>query len=60
MAQLNHKMQERLDGWRKSVKEPVKKLYVAPEQRRGGKRDFGDVLTKEQWERELLMSQTRR
>jgi hypothetical protein len=60
MAQLNQKMQSRLDDWRKSVKDPIKKVVAAPEQRRGGKHDFGDVLTKEQWDREMLMSQTRR
>jgi hypothetical protein len=62
MSGLNQKMQERLDRWRKSVSSPTSKptMLVEKTSRRGGKSDFGDVMSIEEWENEIMKSQTRR
>lgn len=62
MTNLNEKMQERLDKWRKSLlpsSSEEKKKEVQPS-RRNGKGDFGDAQTLEDWEDECRRSQSRR
>ncbi len=61
MSGLNERMQERLDKWRKKTAEPpVQKTIPEKATRRGGKGDYGDVVSVEQWEEEARRSQTRR
>lgn len=59
MNNLTEKMQERLDKWRKK---PVIETKPSTEKniRRGGKGDYGDVLSIEEWEEEAKKSQTRK
>ena len=62
MTNLSEKMQARLEKWRKNTT-PVtsaEKVRGPAPSRRGGKGDFGDVLTIEDWEEEARKSQTRR
>ncbi len=58
MNNLSQKMQERLDRWRKNTipVASVAKLTTC----RGGKGDYGDAMTLEEWEQEAKKSQTRR
>ncbi len=61
MSGLSEKMQERLDKWRKNTSDPVQPKVVPQKSiRRGGKGDYGDVVSVEQWEEEARRSQTRR
>ena len=62
MGTLSEKMQERLDNWRKKTLTVPTKTKVVAEQavRRGGKGDYGDIISVEQWEDEIKKSQTRR
>jgi len=62
MKQLSDLMQDRLDKWRKNTLPVASKTKLIPEtaSRRGGKGDYGDVISLEQWEQEALKSQTRK
>lgn len=63
MNNLTEKMQERLDKWRKNtipVASAEKVRGQAPSRRGGGKGDYGDVASIEEWEEEARKSQTRR
>ena len=60
MNNLNEKMKERLDKWRKEtekIKFPSQKDKVS---RRNGKNDYGDASTLEEWNEEAKRSQTRK
>lgn len=62
MNNLNEKMQERLDKWRKNVIPPpsLQKIRGPVSARRGGRGDYGDALTQEDWDEEARKSQTRK
>lgn len=62
MNNLNEKMQERLDKWRKNTLVVPSAVKLRPEKasRRGGKGDYGDVMNAEEWEEEARKSQRRR
>jgi hypothetical protein len=62
MSNLNEKMQERLDKWRKhTLAVPsAEKTFPKKNTVRGSKGDYGDVATVEEWEEEIKKSQTRR
>lgn len=62
MNNLSGMMQERLDKWRENIQRPksLEKIVGKGEVRRAGKKDFGDALTAEDWERECERSQRRK
>ena len=62
MNNLSEKMQERLEKWRKHTLAVPSAQKLRPEKttRRGGKGDYGDVGSVEEWEEETKKSQTRR
>jgi len=62
MNNLSEKMQERLDQWRKNTLAIHSAVKLKPQQsqNRGGKGDFGDVASLEEWEEEVRKSQTRK
>jgi len=62
MNNLNEKMQERLEKWRKHTLVVPSAAKLRPEKatNRGGKGDYGDALSMEEWENEAKKSQTRR
>lgn len=62
MNNLSEKMQERLDKWRKHTLAVPSAQKLRPEKavRRGGKSDYGDVTSLEEWDDEAKRSQTRR
>jgi len=62
MANLSEKMQERLDKWRqnKLAVRAAEKVTGTAVSRRNGKNDYGDAMTREEWEEEARKSQTRK
>lgn len=62
MNNLDEKMQERLDKWRKNTVPiaSVAKIQGPPPSRRNGKNDYGDAMTLEEWNEEVKKSQTRK
>jgi hypothetical protein len=63
MNNLSEKMQERLDRWKKFKNEQkveTKTQQQKPSVRRGGKNDYGDAYSEDEWEEEHKRSQTRR
>lgn len=59
MNNLSEKMQQRLDKWRNKTTETTIKISY-PATRNNGKGDYGDALSKEDWDEEIKKSQTRR
>lgn len=60
MNDLSERMQERLDKWRKRTGSQEMKKQSKPTFMRAGKNDYGDVMTEEEWGREVILSQKRR
>lgn len=58
---LNEREGKRLEEWRKSVAEKAKpKINHERHIGRGVRNDHGDVMTQEQWDEEIRLSQRRR
>lgn len=61
MNNLSQKMQERLDKWRQRTPEvSVEKQVIPSASMRRGRNDGGDAMTKEDWDKEAKLSQTRK
>lgn len=60
MKTLSERLQKRLDAWRNRVIPDKPATIVENSTGRGGQRNHGDVFSKEEWQKEIDKSQTRR